>query len=225
MLVKIVHPGGHVELHDRPVLAAEIMLRNPKCVVAHPYVFQQPWAIVAPDTMLMLGQKFYVVPISTIRKLQRKSFKSCPSPVHDIQVDKTPKANEKDDNISSTCWSFMNKNVMVPCCCLHQSDKEDEGTNTASVRNTITDDSKGEVFSSNENCFLCLLNVIKIKANCGDKSEETKSSSTFGSSEIKALTRKRNKDFTRGSPKRFTSLDHWQPNLEGIVEEKKQLAI
>ncbi|OMO52889.1 hypothetical protein CCACVL1_29029 [Corchorus capsularis] len=81
MFVKVVHPGGHVELHDRPVLAAEIICRNPRCVVAHPNVFQQPSAIVAPETLLMPGQKFYVVPISTIRKLQRLSNKYSPSPV------------------------------------------------------------------------------------------------------------------------------------------------
>jgi hypothetical protein len=62
-VVKIVFPGGHAELHDRPVSGAEVMLRNPRSCVAHPHVFQQPWAVVAPDTMLMPGQKFYVVPI------------------------------------------------------------------------------------------------------------------------------------------------------------------
>ncbi|TXG46787.1 hypothetical protein EZV62_026081 [Acer yangbiense] len=85
MLIKIVHPGGHVELHDRPVSAAEIMLRNPRCIVAYPHVFQQPWAIVAPDTTLMLGQKYYVVPVSTIRKLQRLSIKNSPSPMNENQ--------------------------------------------------------------------------------------------------------------------------------------------
>lgn len=58
MFVKIVHPGGPVELHDRSVLAGEILLRNPSCFVAYPHVFQQPWGVVAPDTMLMPGQKF-----------------------------------------------------------------------------------------------------------------------------------------------------------------------
>ncbi|KAL4194800.1 hypothetical protein AMTRI_Chr05g70260 [Amborella trichopoda] len=75
MVLKIVHPGGRVELHEHPILAAEIMYRNPRCCVAHPTVFQQPWAVVEPETLLMLGQKFYLVPISTIRKLQRASLK------------------------------------------------------------------------------------------------------------------------------------------------------
>ncbi|KAB5573135.1 hypothetical protein DKX38_000329 [Salix brachista] len=53
LLFKIVLPGGHIELHDKPVLAAEVMLCNPRCIVAYPHVFRQPWAIVAPDTVNM----------------------------------------------------------------------------------------------------------------------------------------------------------------------------
>lgn len=71
MFIKVVHPGGHVELHDRPISAEEIMQRNPKCIVAYPNVFQQPTSIVAPSTTLILGQKYYVVPVTTIRKLQK----------------------------------------------------------------------------------------------------------------------------------------------------------
>ena len=36
MVVKIVYPGGHVELHERPVSAAEVMLRNPESCVRRP---------------------------------------------------------------------------------------------------------------------------------------------------------------------------------------------
>lgn len=70
MFVKIVHPGGHVELHDRPITASDVISRNPKCCLAYPNVFKQPWAIVEPETILIPGQKFYVVPLTTVRKLQ-----------------------------------------------------------------------------------------------------------------------------------------------------------
>lgn len=79
IVVKIVHPGGRIELHERPMLAEEIMLRNTRCFVTHPHVFSDPWAVVAPDEVLMLGQKFYVVPISTIKKLQRHHLRRSPS--------------------------------------------------------------------------------------------------------------------------------------------------
>lgn len=95
-MVKIVHPGGHVELHDRPVSASEIMLRNPRCCIAHPNVFKQPWAVLSPDTTLMLGQKFYVVPITTIRKLQHHSRSS--RNTSSGHMNRTPKA--------STCLFF-----------------------------------------------------------------------------------------------------------------------
>lgn len=73
MYLKIVHKGGLVELYDGPVPAIEIMNRNPRTVVTGPSIFHNPWAIVPPDTILMPGQKFYVVSTSTVRKLQRRS--------------------------------------------------------------------------------------------------------------------------------------------------------
>ncbi|KAA8541967.1 hypothetical protein F0562_023119 [Nyssa sinensis] len=96
LLVKIVHPGGHVELHDRPVLAAEIMLRNPKCCVAHPNVFQQPWAIVAPDTTLSL----------------------------EIQTSQSGSKDDGDDDGPVCCCRMLMKKTPRSCFCLKQSDHE-----------------------------------------------------------------------------------------------------
>lgn len=197
MHVKIVHPGGHVELHDRPVMAAEIMLRNPRCIVAHPNVFKEPWAIVAPDTVLNLGQKFYVVPIGTIRKLQRlNSFKYSP-PVEGDQTIKTCDDAEENSRNSRTSWKKVNRD-------------------SGSVRNP----SKDKCFSD-DNCFKCLIPGTKIdKGNGGNLSEGTTSaSSSFSSSETKRLTRKRTKDLTKASPKSYATMDHWQPSLESITEE------
>ncbi|XP_019167458.1 PREDICTED: uncharacterized protein LOC109163166 [Ipomoea nil] len=105
-VVKIVHPGGHVELHDAPVLVAEIMNRNPKCCVARPNVFQQPWAaILAPDTTLMPGHKFYVVPKGTVRKLQSLALKRFPSMAREIQKPQHDEEEEDYENVTS-CLSF-----------------------------------------------------------------------------------------------------------------------
>ncbi|KAL1551333.1 hypothetical protein AAHA92_19192 [Salvia divinorum] len=79
MFVKIVHQGGRVEIHDRPILAAELLSRNPKCCVAHPDVFHQPYAVVSPSTTLALGKKYYVVPVCTIARLQLKHSSSQPN--------------------------------------------------------------------------------------------------------------------------------------------------
>ncbi|KAK0578262.1 hypothetical protein LWI29_007672 [Acer saccharum] len=126
MLIKIVHPGGHVELHDRPVSAAEIMLRNPKCIVAYPHVFKQPWAIVAPDTTLMLGQKYYVVPVNTIRKLQRQSIKNSPSLMNQNQSEQ-PRQNEESDDHGEKEGCFTDDNC--PITCLNITGKKMKGNN------------------------------------------------------------------------------------------------
>jgi len=72
--VKLVFPGGHVELLDRPTPAAEVMARHPRFCVARPDVFREPaGAVAAPDAVLQLGDKYYVVPCSTVRRLQKHS--------------------------------------------------------------------------------------------------------------------------------------------------------
>lgn len=222
MLVKIVHPGGHVELHDSTVLAAELMHRNPRCCVAYPNIFQQPWAIVAPDTMLQLGQKYYVVPISTIRKLQRHSLKYSPTSAHEAQSKVTSPSKEEEidhQHMVKTCCFFMNKNSpKLPYACLGHSSNDENNENK---------DKEG-CFQSNY-CFVCFLSGTNIKENGDDlNEEETKSSpstsTTSSYSETKGLTRKRvGRDCTRigvkGTPKRLASLDNWHPNLESITEE------
>ncbi|WVZ79670.1 hypothetical protein U9M48_027223 [Paspalum notatum var. saurae] len=72
--VKLVFPGGHVELLDRPTLAADVMARHPRFCVARPDVFREPaGAVAAPDAVLELGHKYYVVPCSTVRRLLKYS--------------------------------------------------------------------------------------------------------------------------------------------------------
>ncbi|WJZ95046.1 hypothetical protein VitviT2T_013842 [Vitis vinifera] len=223
MLVKIVHPGGHVELHDRPVLAADVMLRNPRCCVAHPNVFQKPWAIVAPETMLMLGQKFYVVPMNTIRKLQRLSPMNSPH-VTDIKSIHNGSDEKNDGMINSCCWLFVNKNTPKPLdACPKPSDNEGEKHNTGpNARRSQKEKEYGCL--GEDNCFACLLTRIKIN-DAGDDTRPETRPSNMGSSESTKdeHTRKRTMEFTskgtRVSPKRRLSFDHWQPSLQSIEEE------
>ncbi|EER89963.1 hypothetical protein BDA96_10G227300 [Sorghum bicolor] len=78
--VKLVFPGGHVELLDCPTLAADVMARHPRFCVARPDVFREPaGAVAAPDAVLQLGQKYYVVPCRTVRRLQKYSAASTSS--------------------------------------------------------------------------------------------------------------------------------------------------
>ncbi|KAF6143697.1 hypothetical protein GIB67_021707 [Kingdonia uniflora] len=197
MLVKIVHPGGHVELHDRPLIASEIMLRNPKCCVAYPHVFQNPWAIVSPDTTLMLGKKFYVVPVSTIRKLQRHSLKRSPSASQDVNASQSCQDNDEDDDqMVSACWLFTPRRI---------------GAGGTRVMSEL----EREGCFSDSTCFTCLSSRAKTKEEGGEDSKDNL--------QPEGVNRERNRDYPRkkmkGSPKRHVSMNNWEPILESISEE------
>lgn len=237
VLLRIVHPGGRVELHDRPLTAAEIMCRNPRCYVAHPFVFQQPWAVVEPDTVLMLGQKFYVVPISTIRKLQGLSPRNSPSPAREITIgtllDETRNTQSQshtvkneDDSMISGCCIFRKKSVTKKSNHHKQNstNKSKISETTSDVRNQnqsidVTEKNGG---SSYDNFIARLLNGGVAKAKASDAAKETRTSpSSTNLRDNNALNRKRKTDLAgkRGSPKRAWSSDYWQPSLDSITEE------
>lgn len=192
MFVKIVHPGGHVELHDGPVLAAEIMNRNPKCCVAHPNVFQQPWAILAPETTLMPGQKFYVVPKHTVRRLQSLALKHSPSMAREIQKLQSCKHEEENNEKVTSCLSFRKKD----------NDAQSSGDGCFT-------------------CMLTGIKIVgsTVDRSGETKSSMTNSAS---SSETKTLCRNKGMDSaakTENTPNRLSSFDNWQPGLESISEE------
>ncbi|KAL5998255.1 hypothetical protein ACLOJK_009193 [Asimina triloba] len=71
--VRIIHAGGVVELYELAIRAADVMYKYPKMLIARPEVFQRPHdSIVRQDEVLIPGQKFYLVPQTTIKKLKKK---------------------------------------------------------------------------------------------------------------------------------------------------------
>ncbi|CAI9761316.1 unnamed protein product [Fraxinus pennsylvanica] len=68
-LLKLVHPGRYVEIYREPVIAADIMTKYPRHCIARPDVFQFPWISVRPESVLVPGKVFYLVPFSTMHKL------------------------------------------------------------------------------------------------------------------------------------------------------------
>ncbi|KAL8056270.1 hypothetical protein ABFX02_04G108600 [Erythranthe guttata] len=191
LFVKIVHPGGHVELHDRPVLAADLLNRNPKCCVAHPTVFHHPHAaVLSPETTLVLGNKYYVVPLGTIRKLRLKhnnnnSNKNNSSVLGEKNHNRRNysnigKKNDEDDDELSDC------NWLSSCGKKKNSNngaKEKNGKN--SDRCIISDESK-------------MKRGRKMAGN--NKEYSSRASSPPGRLSL-------------------ASLDNWHPGLESINEE------
>lgn len=68
-LLKLVHPGRIIKTYDNPITAAEIMNKYPTHCVTRPDVFKYPWVVVQTESVLQLGDVFYVVPYHTIRQL------------------------------------------------------------------------------------------------------------------------------------------------------------
>lgn len=231
LFVKVVHPGGHVELHDQPILAADIIHRNPRCVVAYPHVFQQPWAIVPPETELMLGQKLYVVPISTIRKLQRLSNKYSPSPTPTRS--KYQQSEESQDPVNddscTRCWFFTNKYNKIPYSTLNHSLEDEHSSADSSVPKGMEEED-GSCFDD-KSCFACLMTGDKTghghhkACNGDDSAEKTRSPGNVVSpnhdDQTRPHTRKRARGQAKGSPKRRSSFDQWQPSLASITETEE----
>lgn len=73
LYVKIILAGGLVELYHGAITAGRIMEKYPGMTVARPDIFQHPnESLVRPDEELLPGEKFYLVPTTTVRKLRRK---------------------------------------------------------------------------------------------------------------------------------------------------------
>lgn len=80
-VLKLVHPGGFVEIHQSPIRADEVMKKNPRHCVTRPDVFKFPWIVVRPESVLKPGGVFYIVPFHTIhRLLQRNRYQNQQDP-------------------------------------------------------------------------------------------------------------------------------------------------
>lgn len=68
-VLKLVHPGRHVEYHRKSITASEIIRKNPRHSVTRPDFFKNPGVVVHPESVLVPGQVFYIVPNTTVHSL------------------------------------------------------------------------------------------------------------------------------------------------------------
>ncbi|GLJ55283.1 hypothetical protein SUGI_1186330 [Cryptomeria japonica] len=134
-LLKIIYPGGRVELYDRPVAAREIMDRYPKVYIARTDFFRVPWFVVSPEAILMPGMQFLVVPKRTIKRLLKKHTKPLNSTGHDTMNNSTaPKKGpvlKECSNSESKKWPAVQtdqqKENRARLCCLPLSSQSISG--------------------------------------------------------------------------------------------------
>ncbi|MCD7468860.1 hypothetical protein HAX54_007405 [Datura stramonium] len=75
--LKIIHAGGVAEYYYMATPAARILEKYPSFILARPDVFRRPWdSVVHEDEILIPGQKYYVVPQCTLKKLRRRIKKN-----------------------------------------------------------------------------------------------------------------------------------------------------
>ncbi|KAK7373659.1 hypothetical protein VNO80_07074 [Phaseolus coccineus] len=72
-VLKLVHPGKHIEVHSKPLRAEEVMRKNPRHCITRPDVFKFPWIVVKPESVLLPGSVFLIVPNHTIYDLLKAS--------------------------------------------------------------------------------------------------------------------------------------------------------
>lgn len=71
--VRIVHAGGREELYQGAVPASRLIDKYPGMCVAKPEVFKKPFeSILSAHEQLLPGNKYYIIPSTTIAKLKRK---------------------------------------------------------------------------------------------------------------------------------------------------------
>lgn len=74
VFLKIVRPGGQVELFRDPIPAEEIMWRYPRYCITRPDFFDYPWIVVRPDSVLKPGEVFFLVPHYTVDKVMKDNM-------------------------------------------------------------------------------------------------------------------------------------------------------
>lgn len=75
-VLKVVHPRGYVEVFREPIAAGEIIRRYPRHCIARPDFFEFPWIVVHPESLLVPGKVFYLVPHRTIHSLLKSKKQS-----------------------------------------------------------------------------------------------------------------------------------------------------
>ncbi|KAG6419634.1 hypothetical protein SASPL_121856 [Salvia splendens] len=132
--LKIVHAGGHVERYYMATPAAMIIQKNPSFVLARPEIFRRPWdSVIRPEEILVPGQKYYVVPRRTVKKLRRRIRKpSAMGPGF------TSTENPSQSSLSSFSGILVKPGIKTKARNLHvwfsgiESNNKKDSSNTAS---------------------------------------------------------------------------------------------
>ncbi|TMX02175.1 hypothetical protein EJD97_022479 [Solanum chilense] len=114
--VRIVHPGGKVDMYDCAISAAQLLKNYPGRHVALPDFFNRPHeSLLTADDILLPGQKYLVIPSSSVEKLkQRHTHKAkYPTEIEEPKFDREEVVNVNgdcsEDSITSAKHFYASK--------------------------------------------------------------------------------------------------------------------
>ncbi|KAI3749632.1 hypothetical protein L2E82_20247 [Cichorium intybus] len=144
-VLKLVHPGRHVEYHRQSVTAGEIMRSHPRHSITRPDFFKNPYLVVRPESVMVPGQVFYIVPNKTVHKLVKRMNK---------QFDQLAPQSNESPNTSD--YNHSNEMAGRTPISSHQFPNEQEGSSSC-AENTrgclvddMLDDSDGLTFQARD---------------------------------------------------------------------------
>ncbi|XAR65114.1 hypothetical protein NMG60_11009093 [Bertholletia excelsa] len=77
-ITRVIHAGGHKVRHQNEVSACKLMEKYPGMLVARPEVFRRPHeSLLSEEEKLLPGNKYCIIPRSTLRKLQERRSVKC----------------------------------------------------------------------------------------------------------------------------------------------------
>ncbi|CAL9096211.1 unnamed protein product [Musa acuminata var. zebrina] len=121
-VVRVVLAGGMVELYAGAVSAQLVMEKYPGLCLTRPDVFRRPHeSLVSPKERLLPGQKFYLVPRSTVKKL-RQNIPNGPeeglgaAAVEEVSVRDAEEREElSDESVCSAKDFYVSKETWAEC--------------------------------------------------------------------------------------------------------------
>lgn len=167
-VLKLVHPGRHVEIHKQPITAAEVMSKNPRHSVTRPDVFKNPWIVVRPESVLVPGEVFYIVPNRTIHML----LKSKGQPFEDDQKVSLSKRNLPQNSCAGMTTKHQSRDQNVPH--QHEENGQKKGTSHSYKKSPVNSSVNGKY--CNRAVFPESQNVDKKIKSCMRKKENVRKS-------------------------------------------------
>ncbi|KAL4573928.1 hypothetical protein LXL04_020749 [Taraxacum kok-saghyz] len=113
--VRVVHAGGREDLYEKPISVSKIMKKYPGMCVAWPEIFKNPHkAVLSSHELLLPGRKYYLVPLTTVKKLKKKHSSKKKRPTGKKGKSQTViPSDESDDSVCSAKDYYVSKSKFL----------------------------------------------------------------------------------------------------------------